>query len=379
MFFLQKSIFRKYDLAQSIWVKCCLVVTLLCWVGVAAAQENQPSVLDEAGQAFQAGDVAKAVKLLQGAANTGNPEAAHTLGHLYEQGNGVAVDLPQALRLYLIAAEKNPFDAEASYHVGSMYKDGKGSAVDRSKAIRYLTASADLGFPAAMEMMVVMFISSEITAENDLAIKYLGQLSAQGNPTAKTLYGQYVSMRALARPNRNNNAAYIDYLRLAADQGDASAQVALGEQLFNSLKFDEAIRYFELARAQGRDVAKKLADARANSASVKADPLPDLSKSYMLCVLEASESNLSSYANPGKKTENAALSNEVKFSSIFIPDHANLGELKRQFGMYVNANIVDNLDCTPPTTQAKAETALKAAIAMAKKSGLKVTMVKWPD
>ena len=379
MVFLQKTIFRKYAGAQSIGVKCLLIAITFFWLGCAAAQDNQPSVIEEAGLAFQAGDVAKAVKLLQGAANTGNAEAAHTLGHLYEQGKGVAVDLPQALRLYLIAAASNPFDAEASYHVGSMYKDGKGSAADRSKAIRYLTASADLGFPQAMETMVVMLISSELAAESDQAMKYLGQLSAQGSQTAKKIYSQQVSLRALARPNRSNNAVYREFLRSAADQGEASAQRALGEQLYLRLEFDEAIRYFEMAAAQGLDVRKQLADARSDLAITKAYPDPNFSRSYMFCFLEPDKQGLSSYADPSKKIENAALVDEVKISSMFIPDHGNWGEHVRQFRVFVNSNFIDEADCIQPTNQATAEAGLKATIASAKKSGLKVTRVKWPD
>lgn len=379
MVFLQKTIFSKHACAQSIWVKCLLVLPMFFWIGAAAAQDNPPSVIEEAGQAFQAGDVAKAVKLLQGAANTGNPEAAHTLGHLYEQGNGVAVDLPQALRLYLIAAEKNPFDAEAGYHVGSMYKDGKGSAVDRSKAIRYLTASADLGFPQAMETMVVMLISSELAAENDLAIKYLGQLTAQGSQTAKKIYSQQVSLRALARPNRSNNAAYREYLRSAADQGEASAQRALGEQLSNRSEYDEAIRYFEMAAAQGLDVRKQLAVARSDLAITKENPDPDFSRSYMFCFLEPYKNSLSSYADPAKKIGRVSLSDEAKFSSVFIPDHGSMGQHLLEFRMFVKSNFLDKAECVQPTTQAKAEARLKTAIANVKKSGLKVARVRWPD
>lgn len=379
MVFLQNIIFRKYVGVQSIWLKYLLVATTFFWVGGAAAQDNPPSVMEEAGQAFQAGDVANAVKLLQGAANTGNAEAAHTLGHLYEQGNGVAVDLVKALGLYLVAAGSNPFDAEASYHVGSMYKDGKGTAVDRSKAIRFLTASADLGFPQAMETMVVMFISSKLPAESDLAIKYLGQLAAQGNQTAKKIYSQQVSMRALARPNRSNNAAYREYLRSAADQGEASAQRALGEQLYSRLEYDEAIRYFELAQAQGVDVSKQLADARSDRAITKANPVPDFSKSYMFCFLLPPEVSSSSYAEPGKNVGKALLSNDAKFSSVFIPDHGNWDGHVDQFRMFVNSNFLDEVECIKTTNQATAEAGLKAEIALAKKEGLKITMVKWPD
>lgn len=379
MVFLLKTSFRKYDNAQSKWGMCLLAATMFFCVGGVAAQDNPPSVMEEAGQAFQAGDVTKAVKLLQGAANTGNAEAAHTLGHLYEQGNGVGVDLPQALRLYLIASERNPFDAEASYHVGSMYKNGKGTAVDRSKAIRYLTASADLGFPQAMEAMVVMLISSKLASESDLAIKYLGQLTAQGSQSAKKIYSQQLSLRALARPNRNNNAAYREYLRSAADQGEAAAQRSLGEQLYWRLEYDEAIRYFEMARAQGVDVSKQLADARSDRAKAKANPVPDFSSSYMYCSSVPYKARLSSFADPDKKVGEVLLSNDVKVSSVFIPDHGNWGEHSRQFSMFVGSEFLDDVKCIMPTTQAKAEADLKATIANAKKSGLKIGMVKWPD
>lgn len=376
---LRKAIIRKTAVAQLFGLKCLLTGIAFFWAGGAAAQDSASSVIEQAGQAFQAGDVAKAVQLLQGAANTGNADAAHNLGHLYEQGNGVAVDLPQALRWYLVAAGSNPFDAEASYHVGSMYKDGKGTAVDRAKAIRYLTASADQGFPQSMETMVLMLIGSTSTAENDLAIKYLGQLTAQGNETAKKIYSQQVAMRAMVRPNRSNNAAYRDYLRSAADQGDKGAQRALGEQLYRRFEFDEAIRYFELARAQGVDVAKQLADAKSDRAIIKANPIPDFRKSYMFCYSEPSRDSLNSYVDPGKKTGKTAPSNEVKFSSVFVPDHGNLDEHLREFRMFVNSGFLDEADCIKPTAQATVESGLKEVIAKAKKAGLKVTMVKWPD
>ena len=69
---------------------------------------------------------------LRKAADQGNSEAQHALGVLYDNGNGVPKDSPQAALWYRKAAEQG--DVEAQHSLGSMYYVGEGVPQDYVKA-----------------------------------------------------------------------------------------------------------------------------------------------------------------------------------------------------------------------------------------------------
>ena len=69
------------------------------------------------------------------------------LGYMNENGQGVAQDYAEAVRLYLLAAEQG--HASAQNNLGYMYEKGLGVAQDYAEAVRlYRLADAQGALPS---------------------------------------------------------------------------------------------------------------------------------------------------------------------------------------------------------------------------------------
>ena len=69
-----------------------------------------------------AADLTEALRLFSLAAERGNPHAQLFLGILNEYGKGMAKDFAEAAKWYRMAAEQGYADAQC--HLGGMYKNG---------------------------------------------------------------------------------------------------------------------------------------------------------------------------------------------------------------------------------------------------------------
>ena len=85
---------------------------------------------EDAIAAYKQGDVETAVRELTTAAEEGHGEAPYILGFIYTQGDGVAVDLPEAAKWFRLAGERG--DTEAQYTVGVLYTDRKSTRLNSS-------------------------------------------------------------------------------------------------------------------------------------------------------------------------------------------------------------------------------------------------------
>jgi TPR repeat protein len=82
--------------------------------GTAPTTQDDINLFFEAGLSqYSANNIKKSVNYLKIAAKAGHPEAANTLARMYENGNGVKVDLDEALNYYQIA-QKNGLDTSES-------------------------------------------------------------------------------------------------------------------------------------------------------------------------------------------------------------------------------------------------------------------------
>lgn len=78
----------------------------------------------------------------------GDPEAECVFGYCYENGYGLEVDYPEALKWYSFAAEKG--NSQAIYNLGCCYAAGHGVKIDYGKACEYWQIAANLGHPDAI-------------------------------------------------------------------------------------------------------------------------------------------------------------------------------------------------------------------------------------
>lgn len=132
-------------------------------------------------------------------------------------GQGQAVDLARAYRLYLAAAEQG--DVDSQFVVGGMLYLGVGVDKDRRSGFKWLLQAAEQGkvSPESLNIIGAMYLRGELVPLNYLEAK--------------------------------------KWLTLAADQGNISAQNDLAYLLFNGLggerDLKKALELYEKAALQG--------------------------------------------------------------------------------------------------------------------------------
>jgi len=145
---------------------------------------------DEATAAFAASDYPKVLAELTPLAKQGDPRSQYSMGLLYENGFGVAIDPTVAATWYLKAAEQGNSDAQ--YNLGVMLERGVGVPVNHTEAARWYRPAAEQG---------------DIDALNNLGVLYeTGRGVPQDKILAMALYSVSVSFSdyssARAQQNR---------------------------------------------------------------------------------------------------------------------------------------------------------------------------------
>jgi uncharacterized protein len=173
------------------------------------------SALSTGLEASSLGDHERAFTEFRALAKQGNASAQAMLGRMYHNGEGVSVDLDEAVRWIRSAAEEGVPDAQ--FNLGVMYEDGKGISRDIPDALRWYRLAAQRGF-----------VNAQINLSNCFH-------NGVGVDKDESLAAWWVS--------------------LAADQGDVDAQLNLGTRYMNGIGVGndafEALFWFNLAAKAG--------------------------------------------------------------------------------------------------------------------------------
>src|SRR5262249_41680397 len=132
-------------------------------------------------------DIPEAVRWYRKAAAAGHPLAKARLARIYFSGSGVVEDKMEAERLskgifpdVLKAAENN--DAMAQMIVGTMYADGLGVARDSEEAEKWLYKAADQKLPLAQANLGVMYEHGiGVPRDSAEAARWVRQAADQNN------------------------------------------------------------------------------------------------------------------------------------------------------------------------------------------------------
>lgn len=111
---------------------CMLAIPLATWAG------DADDDLRRAAKLHKGGETANAIPIWKEWAEKGNVDAAYNLAVIHQHGDGVSIDLQQALHWYRFAAERG--DRISQYQLGLMYLNGEGVAADQGVAHRWFTA-----------------------------------------------------------------------------------------------------------------------------------------------------------------------------------------------------------------------------------------------
>jgi TPR repeat protein len=100
-------------------------------------------------------DVAKGAKIIELAAQRGQPVAQNYIGVLYQTGTGVTADMATAVRWYKAAAGQG--NRMAMANLGKLYAGGWKAGTDYNAAVRWFTRAAKLGDTDAAFNLAVLY------------------------------------------------------------------------------------------------------------------------------------------------------------------------------------------------------------------------------
>jgi len=145
-----------------------------------------PRAVADADVLIAEGKAGEAVKLLAPLAEQGYAQAAQLLGAAYQQGQGVAQDLAQAVRWYRIAGEAGEVDA--LYNLGTLHERTRGSTGDAQEALRWFRRAADQRDPQAQLNLGLLYLKGEgVKADAREARFWLELAASNGNARSRAL------------------------------------------------------------------------------------------------------------------------------------------------------------------------------------------------
>jgi uncharacterized protein len=166
------------------WRHALFGTALAVLATLAAPPPARAGAFEDSAIAFDNGDYARAVALLEPLARKGEARAQFRLGYLYEAGLGVPQDYGRAMEWYRRAADQG--DANSQYNVGHLYATGLGVSVDFREAVKWFEKAALQGDPDAQAAMGLAYENGNgVPVDRRRAAEWFAKAAAQGDPIAK--------------------------------------------------------------------------------------------------------------------------------------------------------------------------------------------------
>ncbi len=250
------------------------------------AEQGDPEALNSLANAFANGqgvaqNLPEAIRLYQLAADRGLAPAQFNLGMMHELGRGVKADIATAFKFYLKAAEQG--FAPAQFNVGNMYANGIGIKPDYFEAALWFRQAADRSVPEAQYNLALAYeLGRGVAKDEASAQKWYRGASNQGYARARY---NLALMLEEGRGSAADPAAALELYRAAALQNYAPAQNNLGILLAEGrgapADLSQAYAWLSLAvengaKPTGRDIvaqqftSSQLAEANVAVAKLRA-------------------------------------------------------------------------------------------------------------
>ena len=230
--------FTRAAKGRALLAAACLVLGPTVWPARAQsdlatirlrADQGDPEAVNRLAGAYADGqgvaqNLPEALRLYQQAADRGLASAQFSLGMMHELGRGVPADRASAFGYYLKAAEQG--FAPAQFNVGNMYSGGLGVKQDLFEAALWFRRGAEAGLPGAQYNLALAYEAGRGVAKNEEAAqKWYRAAAAQG--IARACYNLAL-MREEGRGSTADPASAMELYRTAALQNYAPAQNNLG-------------------------------------------------------------------------------------------------------------------------------------------------------
>jgi len=133
--------------------------------------------------AYKKGDYVTAAKEWRPLADQGDPAVQFNLGLLYLDGQGVPMDLDQAVKWFTRSAEQG-YD-KAQLNLGAMYSVGKGVKRDYVQAYKWLNICASQGnakCAAQRDLVAKKLSASKLSSAQHLASAWTPKKESDSKP-----------------------------------------------------------------------------------------------------------------------------------------------------------------------------------------------------
>lgn len=156
-----------------------LALALPLTLTVPMASTANADELADAIKAQENGDHETALKILRSIVDQADAEVQYNLGVMYENGEGIDLDLKEAVRLYRLAAAQGL--AEAQYNLALMYQKGEGVERDLKEATRFYRLAAEQGLADAQYNLALMYAKGEgVFQDLEKAYKWFALAAVNG-------------------------------------------------------------------------------------------------------------------------------------------------------------------------------------------------------
>lgn len=221
----------------------------------------------------------KAFKLLKPLAQKGIARAQLYLGDCYVNGNGVVMDLEEAVKCYRDAADQEL--PEAQYRMFKCYRDGIGIELNTKNAAKFCRKAADAGLDEAMFDMGMLYVNGNgVEANAKSAFRWFRKGAEHGYPPALYKFGQCYKVGYGVEKDEDEASKWqnkaVDAWRKMANEGNTLGMLQLAELYMEGdvveLDKEEGVKWYRKAAETGNAVAQfKLATCYKKGDGVEED------------------------------------------------------------------------------------------------------------
>lgn len=173
------------------------------WIARVHARGRMGFEPDEERARSIGAEVLPAIRRLAAA---GDVEAAFLMGTAYDEGLGVGIDYPEALRWYRRAAASG--HVLAAHNVGNVYRDGRGVPVDHAAAARWWLRAARAGDVIPQLRLGEAFEAGRgVTRDLAIARTWYERAAAAGNAAAAAALRRGPGLSAPSPTSRSTSGA----------------------------------------------------------------------------------------------------------------------------------------------------------------------------
>lgn len=211
------------------------------------ASATLASQMDEALQAFQAGDLPTAIDIWSSEAEQGDSDAQYILGTLYYDGKVVSQSYSEAKRWFQASAEQGYVLAQNA--LANMYFSGTGIPVDYALATKWWLLAAEAGMSDSQNNLAVAYRDGlGVPKDLEAAAKWFEKAAYQED------VGAMLSLGGIYHGEGDIETAYMWWL-VAGNLGSEDAQKNV--KILNSRLESEQIKR---AQASAKKILHRMSE-----------------------------------------------------------------------------------------------------------------------